>query len=74
LATAASRNKDDATLATLRQTWLNRLPAGGEADAFSLLTSPPVQTTADLARSAAEVNLAASVAAGDKTDAAKATP
>jgi tetratricopeptide (TPR) repeat protein len=66
LATAASRNKDDATLATLRQTWLNRLPAGEEADAFNLLTSPPVQTTADLARSAAEVNLAASVAAGDK--------
>jgi tetratricopeptide (TPR) repeat protein len=74
LATAASRNKDDATLAALRQTWLNRLPAGEEADAFSLLTSPPVQSTADLARSAAEVNLAASIAAGDKTDPPKGTP
>ena len=45
-----------------------------ETAVLSRLVSDGPATTADLARSAAEVNLAASVAAGDKTDPAKATP
>ncbi len=68
LAAAAARAGDDAGLQTLRATWLDRLPAGPDADAFRLLTADSVRSAADLGRSAEDVRLAASVAAGSKTE------
>lgn len=73
LATAAAQAGDNAGLAELRTAWATRLPRGPEANAFDLLTSPPIRNADDLQRSAQEVGLAASVAAG-KLDAGKGKP
>jgi hypothetical protein len=61
LATAAAHAKDDAAIAGLRERYGARIPAGPLADMFRLLTAAPVQTPADIARSAAETSLAAAL-------------
>ncbi len=68
LAAAAARAGDDGGLQTLRETWVDRLPAGPDADAFRLLTAASVQSASDLGRSAEDVKLAASLAAGSRTE------
>jgi hypothetical protein len=66
LAAAAARAGDDAGLQDLRDAWLARVPPGPDSDAFRLLTAAPVRSTQDLQRSAEDVRLAASLAAGGK--------
>jgi hypothetical protein len=60
-ATATARAKDEATLATLRQRYGVRVPAGSLGDMFHLLTAKPIQTTADLARAGRETTIAAAL-------------
>ena len=69
LASAATHAGDDATLASLRQTYATRIPSGATGDMFRLLTQAPVRGTDDLARARAEIGLARAVTA-DGTPAA----
>jgi hypothetical protein len=66
LATATARAGDEPGLATLRQRFASRIGSGPLADMFRLLTAEPVRTAADIRRSQAEMNLAASVPANLK--------
>jgi hypothetical protein len=58
LASAAAQAADEATLASLRQNTLPRLPTGQLAEMFRVLTQGPVTGVADLPRVANEVKLA----------------
>jgi hypothetical protein len=61
LATATARAADAAGLATLRGRFDTRIGAGPLGDMFRLLTAAPIQTIADIRRSHAETNMAASL-------------
>jgi hypothetical protein len=67
LASAAAQTGDDATLTTLREHDISRLPEGKLADLFRLLTEVPVRGVADLPRAAKEVKLARDVSAALNT-------
>ena len=61
VASAAAQGGDNQTLAALRQSHANRLPAGPSADLFMLLTGQPVSGPADLGVVSRDVALAKAV-------------